>query len=526
MRRITPQRHGQSELLIPDNQKSSFTAINEVSSGAMDIAFDPVVPAVNTFVGPGKFGKMFPNSTPFQPAKDDGLTALAEAMNEPGGDDAKNDSKIPSGFTYLGQFVDHDITFDKTSGFPATTINDPATIEQGRTPNLDLDSLYGFGPGELDGDMFEGALGSEVFKLGKTSPVSDSSINPSEFPNDLFREGKKALIPDHRNDENLIVAQTHLAFLKFHNKLISILPPSKAGEPSLFERTRQLVTWHYQWIVLHDFVKRLVQKKVFDDVLKKGRKFYKFENSPDKKPFMPLEFSVAAYRLGHSMIRAVYDHNRVFPSAGLDLIFLFSGSNAQSIVPVPSNWIIDWRRFFEVGKFGGVGDFKGKINHARKIDTKITDPLRTLDIFKKVDEPPPSLAQRNILRGSRVGLPTGQEVAQLMNIAKPLTAKELASGSSGQVVKDNAFDKETPLWFYILKEAEMREKGERLGELGSRIVMEVFFGLLEGDPNSFINKKWKPSDSQVIPKQKPKEFTMADMLLFVGDISPIDGIRG
>jgi len=347
----------------------------------------------------------------------------------------------------------------------------------------------------------------------------------------LFRDPKKALIPDPRNDENLVVAQTHLAFLKFHNKLISIMPPGNAGEPSIFERSKRLVTFYYQWIVLHDFVKRLVQDDVFDNVLKKGRKFYKFEAIGDGKPFMPLEFSVAAYRLGHSMIRSEYDYNRVFTPlpggvvpASLGLLFRFSGENGD--VPVPSDWIIDWRRFYDVGKFGGAGNFKGNINRARKLDSKITDPLKDLIAFQKVDNPPPSLAERNLLRGSRLGLPTGQELAKIMKIKKPLSPKELASGSSGSVVKTHGFDKETPLWFYILKEAEVREKGERLGELGSRIVVEVFVGLLQGDPNSFINKKWKPSQDRFVPKKKKDEFTMADMLKFIGDISPIDGLHG
>jgi len=527
IRRISPQRHGQSELLIRgDNQLSSFNAITGVSEGAMDLAFDPVAANANTFVGPGKFGKMFPQATPFRP-DDAGLTALAQAMIETTGADVKNDSKIPAGFTYLGQFIDHDITFDKTEGLPL--IDDPATIEQARTPNLDLDSLYGFGPGsEVDGGMFEGASGSEVFKLGRTRVGSGDGTIPPNFPNDLNRraEDNSAIIPDPRNDENLVVAQTHLAFLKFHNKLISVLPPSKAGEPSLFERAKELVTLHYQWIVLHDFLKRLVQKNVFDNVLKKGRKFFKFESTGDAKPFMPLEFSVAAYRLGHSMIRADYDYNRVFnprsavASGTLRLLFTFTGSGGGA--PIPSDWIIDWRRFHEVGAFGGVGDFK-KINNARKIDTKIADPLKDLIVVNKVNNPPPSLAERNLLRGSRVGLPTAQERAQIMKISA-LSPKELGGGSTGKVVKDNGFDKNTPLWFYILKEAEVKEKGERLGALGSQIVVEVFLGLLEGDPNSFISKKWKPADDKFVPKKKKNEFTMADLLSFVGELSPIDGI--
>lgn len=529
-RRISPQRHGQSELLIRNDKQSSFTAINAISEGAMNIAFDPIAAGSNTFAGPGIFGKMFPNTTPFRPA-DAALSALAKAMAETGGDTPDSDHPdLPAGFTYLGQFIDHDITFDKTVGLP--TIDDPATIQQARTPNLDLDSLYGFGPGsEVDGEMYEGSPGAEIFTLGRTRPGGADPDLPPGFLNDLNRrtaiDDKGAIIPDPRNDENLLVAQTHLAFLKFHNRIIAILPPTDGSGTSLFDRARQLVRFHYQWIVLHDFVKRLVRNDVFDDVMTHGRKNFRFEDVGDHKPFMPIEFSVAAYRLGHSMIRSVYDYNRVFnPSqipATLGLLFRFSGPKGD--VPIPSDWIIDWRRFFDVGDFGGVGDFMG-INHARKIDTKIADPLKDLAAFKRVDNPPPSLSERNLLRGSRLGLPAGQDVAQVLGVSNPIQPAEIATGGTAAVVKENGFDQRTPLWFYILKEAEVRENGERLGEVGSRIVMEVFKGLLDGDENSFVNTSWSPKESELIPKKVPDHFTMADLLLFVNELSPIDGLAG
>ncbi|MET0752310.1 MAG: heme peroxidase family protein [Pyrinomonadaceae bacterium] len=525
IRRISPQRHGQSESLIRKDKKSSFTAVNEIIEGSANIGFDPIVSSINTFTGPGGFGRMFPTAAQFRPASDKGLINLAQKMLETEGDVAgANHPNLPAGFTYLGQFVDHDITFDKTIGLPV--IADVATILQARTPHLDLDSLYGFGPGsDSDGEMFEGAKGSEVFKLGRTRN-GVVSPQPAGFSNDLNRRtDTSAIIPDERNDENLIVAQTHLAFLKFHNKLISILPPSQQGEPSLFERAKEMVVHHYQWIVLHDFVRRLVKKEVFEDVLENGRKFYRFEEVGTGKPFMPIEFSVAAYRLGHSMIRARYDYNHVFRRAKLGELFKFTGNGGGA--PIPSDWIIDWRRFYEVGDFGGVGQFTG-INNTRLIDTKLADPLKDLTENGqiKVDNPPPALAERNLLRGSRLGLPTGQELAQIVNVQNRLTPDDIATGESAQVVSDNGFDKETPLWFYILKEAERRENGERLGELGSRIVAEVFIGLLQGDKNSILSQNWKPSDNDLIPKQNDNEFTMADLLLFVNDISPIDGLSG
>jgi hypothetical protein len=337
------------------------------------------------------------------------------------------------------------------------------------------------------------------------------------MPHDLPRNGQTAIIGDPRNDENLIVAQTHLAFLKFHNRVMMGLPQSgskkssksQSGSMSL-TKARRLVTWHYQWIVLNDFVARIIDPAVFSDLRLNGRKFYKFKG----RPFMPLEFFVAGYRLGHSMIRETYNYNRVFSNdpgalvvASLGLLFRFTGSGGGA--PIPSNWIIDRRRFF------AVGDPK-LLNITRKIDTRLIPQLHQLPGFTPPE--PNSLAVRNLLRGSRVGLPTGQDVAKIMNIT-PMTPAELTVGTEGSIVRQHGFDKKSPLWFYILKEASLKGGGKRLGPVGSRIVGEVFFGLLQGDPNSFMSKqpKWKPT----LPSTTPGNFTMADMLKFVNELNPI-----
>lgn len=304
----------------------------------------------------------------------------------------------------------------------------------------------------------------------------------------------------------------------------------------LFPLARQEVRWHYQWLVLNDFVARLTEDGLVAKLIAagpKGRKFYRFT----KRPFMPVEFAVAAYRLGHSMVREVYSYNRVFRQGGitaatLDLLFKFSGLSGQIIgdtvppgVPLPqpvlpSNWIIDWRRFFDFKT--PVGTPKFELNLTRKLDPFITPQLHTLPGFPQGKES--NLAFRNLRRGVQMGLPSGQDVAKLMSKSvkfAPLTPDEIAQGPDGAVAKSLGFDKTTPLWFYILKEAEVRGGGTRLGPVGSRIVAEVFVGLVQGDPTSFLNKKgWKPT----LPAKKPGTFFMTDLLQFVGDISPIDGI--
>lgn len=472
----------------------------------------------------GKFGRMFPALRPFMPSPES-LTELGEAMADGTQDAPEGDNfKVPAGYTYLGQFIDHDITLD-TTALQETRV-DPLAVTNFRTPMLELDSLYGLGPSlqpylyDLEGAGF---VPQERFAIGNTNAEpgrGDGRIKPS-LPNDLPRVASGlAIIGDPRNDENLIVAQLHLAFLKFHNKVVEGLKNGKIERraplrKSIFDEARDIVVRHYQWIVLHDFLRRILDGHQLTHVLEHGRRFYCYSD----EPFIPVEFSVAAYRLGHSMVRSVYDYNRVFtPQTGgvtpatLELLFSFTGKSGSPSdpfpVPIPSDWIIDWRRFFDA-------DMAFKAQPSRKLDPFLVDPLKNLPNVP----PPNSLAVRNLLRGRSLGLPTGQSIARRMGFV-PLTREQIASGADGVVAKKHGFDRETPLWYYILKEAQIQGQGFRLGQVGSRIVAEVFVGLLEGDSGSFLarDRDWKPT----LPAAVPGTFTMADLLRFVGELSPID----
>ncbi|MGF1625761.1 MAG: heme peroxidase family protein [Alphaproteobacteria bacterium] len=472
---------------------------------------------------PGMFGRMFPKLPPLQVA-DAKLKALAEAMLDPDPlDGSQDNAEIPGGFTYLGQFVDHDITLDLTS--LSEKANDPTATENFRTPSLDLDCLYGLGP---DGsphlyarDPANPSRRLPKFLIGRNTTVGFGNVT-GDFRNDLPRSPEGiALIGDHRNDENLLVAQTHLAFLKFHNKVVDILAAKPTPPEKLFAEARRLVTWHYQWLVLHDWVERLTEPGIVAKILHDGRKFYRFK----KFPYIPVEFSGAAYRLGHSMVRQTYSHNRVFQNTGFDLLFGFTGLSGQIIgdlapnpptgpLPVatlPSNWIIDWRRFYDLGTPPGTPDFA--FNPTRKLDPFLVSELHTLPGGGG------NLAERNLQRGVRLGLPSGQDVATLMKVKNPLTADEIASGPDGAVARAQGLHKATPLWYYILKEAQVRGGGLRLGPVGSTIVAEVFVGLVHGDHQSYLwqVKNWKPT----LPSAKPGDFTMADLLRLVDDINPI-----
>ncbi|MET0674846.1 MAG: heme peroxidase family protein, partial [Bradyrhizobium sp.] len=481
---------------------------------------------------PGMFGRMFPHLEPLV-ADDNALMELAAAMQDPDPASADgNNLKVPAGFTYLGQFIDHDITLDLTSLGDKEA--DPTAVENFRTPALDLDSVYGLGP---DGSRqlyarnpdpanpggISGKTPGPKLLIGKTIsvPIGGVTITPR---NDLPRNSEGfALIGDHRNDENLVVAQTHLAMLKFHNKVCDHLATSNMPAGEIFEQARQMVTWHYQWMVLHDFVERITEKGIVGKILEQGRRFYRFK----KWPYMPVEFSAAAYRFGHSMVREVYSHNRIFTPGGLapaslHLLFEFTGLSGQITgdlapnpapgpLPIPvlsSNWIIDWRRYHEV-LASNPADVPR--NPSRKID-----PFLIPQLHKLPDGGKP-LPFRNLKRGVLLGLPSGQDVAKAMRIRNPLTPDEIATGPDGAIAKKHGLHQHTPLWYYILKEAEQRGGGERLGPVGATIVAEVFVGLVHGDHQSYLwqkGKDWKPT----LPSQNPGEFTMADLLRFVGDI--------
>ncbi len=482
---------------------------------------------------PGMFGRMFPDLPPLK--VDDGpLEDLARAMRDqnPGSPEGNNPN-IPAGFTYLGQFVDHDITLDLTS--IGDKYADPEGIENFRTPALDLDAIYGLGPDgsrqlyARNGISGSGKTPGPKFLIGKTINVEFGGVT-GDHRNDLPRNPEGfALIGDHRNDENLAVAQTHLAFLKFHNAVCDLIAASGKPADKIFAEARQIVSWHYQWMVLHDFLERLTEPGIVGRILERGRRFYRFK----KLPYMPVEFSAAAYRFGHSMVRERYSHNRIFTAATLQQLFDFSGLSggivgdlaplpSQAPLPqpvLPSNWIIDWRRYFDFGP--GVNPDDVRLNPSRKIDPLLIPQLHELpggDDFRSRN-----LAFRNLRRGVHLGLPSGQSIAGAIGVRNPLSPEELATGDDGAAAKRHNLHIRTPLWYYILKEAAVRGNGERLGPVGATIIAEVLIGLVHGDHESYLWQRgvnWRPE----LAAKVPGTFTMTDLLQFVGDISPLDGI--
>lgn len=432
-----------------------------------------------------------------------------------------NDSNIPAGYTYFGQFVDHDITLDVSSSLDAET--DANTINNMRTPTLDLDSVYGRGPA-LDPFLyvFPASGPSSAIKLqlgtntntgpgGPAGSVGNASGMQVQTDFDVPRihnplnpgaSSRTAIIGDPRNDENLIVSQFHQTMLRFHNQVVDLLLlASFSGD--IFVEAKKIVTHHYQWAVVHDFLKRICGNAAVNNALSS---VIAAIDSPFR---MPVEFSVAAYRFGHSMIRNNYWVNFNFINASMAQVFLFI-RNPQ--LPVFSNWVVDFNAFFNTGVPVPVN------NRARKIDSNIANELEKLPGFTGMMQ---VLATRNLRRGLALGLPSGQGMANEFGIA-PMTNAQLTQGlppNEVAVLNSNGglLLQKTPLWYYILREAAVLGGGNQLGPVGAKIVADTFVRMLKRDGNSFLNAG---GFTPMLPSAVAGDFTVADLVVFAGVTQP------
>ena len=468
----------------------------------------------------GNFGRMFRNLPPFAPptnAVRDGLMQLGT----PGGildanDDLaagpvalitdpnlqlinRNNPTHTAGVTFFGQFLDHDMTFDQRSrlGFPTQ----PIISQNARTCFFDLDSVYAGGPSG-NPELYDPA-----------DPIKFRIESDGQFE-DLPRDpiNHVAIIGDPRNDENMMIAGLHAAFLLFHNNAVDLI---RSQNPSITDiqayfQAHRLTVWHYQWMIVHEFLPHIVPQSVIDDVLTNGRHFY---NPLHDQAFIPVEFQIT-YRFGHSMVRPSYRANLHGDNGQPFFGMIFDPAGEGSSDPVDLRGgaraprrFIGWQTFFDFG-----GAFSADARPNKRIDTIVSTPLFRLPlgtIFNGM--PPDSLMQRNLLRCLTWQLPSGQRIAQEMGIS-PLSDTELAEL---QTIRPS-FVESTPLFYYILKEAQLREDGLRLGPMGARIVAEVFIGLLQLDPDSYLSVQpgWVPT----LPTHDgtPQSFRMIDFLTFAG----------
>ncbi|HET7092663.1 MAG TPA: heme peroxidase family protein [Thermomicrobiales bacterium] len=480
-------------------------------------------PAPPAAAAAGGFGRLFPLPAFAEPS--DAVVAALQEMGKPGGlmdarDPLERGPKAliadpalsagnpdnpthTAGTTFMGQFFDHDITFDATTQLaqPAK----PEAVPNARSPRFDLDTVYGAGP-VASGHLYDG-----------TDPIKLRIESGGLFEDVPRREDGGAILGDPRNDANLMVAGIQAAFILFHNRVVDWVRDEGTldSDADIFAAARRLTTWHYQWLIVHEFLPLFIGQPLVDDVMTKGPRFF----APAKgQAFIPIEFSGAAYRFGHSMVRPSYRANLAGDNGAPFFPLLFDPAQDGKADPddlrggarAPRRFI-GWQTFFDFGD--------GEVKRNKRIDAKLSTPLFTLPLNAIAShDAPTSLAQRNLLRHLTWALPSGQAIALAMDVEalSPADLDDLAAFGVG-------FERNTPLWHYLLKEAEVVEDGLRLGPVGGRIVGEVFLGLLRADPDSYLAMlpSWRPT----LPTRaatagqlgnRNADFRMIDLLTFAG----------
>ncbi len=514
---------------------------------------------------PGAFGRIFTMLGPFAPASD-ALRAALMDIGRPGGvmdaQDAlvfdplnpnaggpvalitnlalsannPNNPAHTAGTTFMGQFMDHDMTFDATS--PLGQPTEPTTSPNSRTAKFDLDSVYGLGP--IGSPQLYDPNDPAKFILGFGGLFEDLPRNMDFAP---YPADPTAVIGDPRNDENLIIAGLHCAFLKFHNHAVDYVRAQGVSDPTtVFLNARLLTTWHYQWMIVHEFLPLFVGQPLVNDILLNGPQVFAPKTG---QGFIPVDFQTGSYRFGHSMVRPSYranltgDPNSPFGVAPQFFGLIFDPSQhpedrGGTALTDPGDLsggaralrrFVGWRTFFNFGD--------GNVKSNKKIDTTISSPLFTLPLRAiPPHTPPQSLPQRNLLRHVTWSLPSGQAVARHLGVSvlSPDHFTELAGYGLG-------LDSSTPLWFYVLMESGVTQTstvtlvpsplgppgtpitstGLALGPVGGRIVGEVILGLLTADPTSYLSAQpgWQP----ILPRRNGTTsgpFQMIDFLAYAG----------
>lgn len=398
----------------------------------------------------GRYGRMF--DLPALEEDETELHVIGAAGGFCDGGECEGDSRGEAGWPFFGQYVAHDLTADRS---PLREHTDVEALANMRSPRANLESLYGGGPG-----------GSPY--LYQRADPAKLLVGEEDLPRN--QEGL-ALIGDPRNDVHVFMSQMQLAFLRAHNRLVDRLREDGASEDEVFDLARRALTWHYQWVIANEFLPGLAGAELVAELLSAGPSFYR----PDGVPFIPVEFADAAYRYGHSQIRQTYVIRDGRPGVAVFPDLLGFGPVADRSV--------DWARMFDVPG-------RAPAQRAKPIDGKLPRSLIELPhaiTGELSDTAYRSLAARDLQRGHGTGLPSGERVAALLG-AQVLGEGELGLAACGWTA-------ETPLWLYILREAAVRHDGDRLGEVGGRIIAEVLVGVIAHDPESYlaVEPDWQPT---------------------------------
>jgi hypothetical protein len=425
--------------------------------------------------GGGRYTRLFPDLPPL--AVD---AELVRALGRAGGgcdsatclrDEARS---VAAGWPVFGQYVAHDTTADRS---PVTHHDDEELLRNVRSARLDLECLYGDGP----------AANPYLYRRDDPAKLLLGTNDRGEAADLPRNQEGIALVGDPRQDVHVLISQMQVGMIRAHNRLVDRLRADGVPEADLFEEARRSLTWHYQWVVLHDFLPATIGEARTATMLESGPRFF----ARDGAVAIPLEFADAAYRYGHSQMRHAY---RVQPDGPPLTLF----PDLLGFRPVPAERAVDWRTLLDVpGEAPPV--------RARPIDGRLPAALIHLpvDVTGVLDDQDQeSLAVRDLMRGVATALPSGEAVARRVG-ESPLTPEETTLPASG-------WPGETPLWYYVLKEAEAREDGERLGPVGSLIVGEVLVGIVDADPRSYrsVDPAWRPT----LPGREPDRFTLADLL--------------
>ncbi len=395
---------------------------------------------------------------------------------------------IPAGYTYLGQFLDHDITLDAES-----RLGRPVPVRRSmnlRSARLDLDSVYGGGPGASP-DLYD--------DTGRFVVASSGTAEDHLRDND-----GTAVIPDARNDENVIVSGIHAAVVAFHNAVMDQVEAGGLNDAAAFTEARRLVCWHWQWIVANEYVPLICGAETAADIRINGRRVY-----TDDRPRIPVEFQTSTFRFGHSQVRPAYRVNDTGDGGGAFTALIFDPETFGDDDPddltgghrAPRRFV-GWQNFFDLG--AGT-PLPSKAINPRISSTLFRLPAIALASDRGGDLGPRSLATRNLLRHLTWEIPTGQTVARSMG------EDVLAVGDLAEF---DGLDSDTPLWIYVLREAEVIESGAHLGPVGGRLTAEVLLGVIEMDPASWMQAE--PGWSPTLPAEQAGDFRFADLLRFAG----------
>ena len=378
------------------------------------------------------YGYLFPELLPQDSTNVESIIKLMSTS------DKKEESTVPLGYVFFGQFIDHDITLDNSDEFISDhqfQLDQVKILTNRRNPRFDLDSVFGLGP-ELNGYLYD----SDGFLIVETDDLTRN-------------ESGIAIIPDHRNDENPIIAQLHLAIQKYYNlvhKQTLKDSDDKSTKNELIEKSITRTRWQYQYIVLNDYLPTIVGNRIINDIRPNSfdTNFLLMKNNRNFS--IPLEFSGAAFRFGHSQVPESLSINS-------DL------ADLNIFDPKLRTSPIDWRMFFDIEK-------EVTAQKAMRVQPFLSKSM--LNIPRGLN-----LVKLNIHKGLFFKLPSGQDLARAANL----------------IPEPSQYPYGDPLWYYILKET--KEEGSQLGALGSRIVAEVIIRLIHEDEASYLNQgvNWTPT---------------------------------